>query len=82
MKKKYRCPCCGHHTFKNKPVGEYDICPVCFWEDDPFAYADPDEAGDCNQVSLNQAKENFKQFGTCHPDMVEHVRKPTEDELP
>jgi hypothetical protein len=31
--KKHKCPCCGYHTLKAK--GKYDICPVCFWEDDP-----------------------------------------------
>ena len=34
---KYRCPCCGYFTY-NVPANEdcgY-ICPVCFWENDPF----------------------------------------------
>jgi hypothetical protein len=26
------CPCCGFRTFEWR--GEYDICPVCKWEDD------------------------------------------------
>ncbi|KFE72014.1 hypothetical protein DB31_0275 [Hyalangium minutum] len=26
------CPCCGFRTFLWR--GEYDICPVCMWEDD------------------------------------------------
>lgn len=30
----YKCPCCGFYTFKQKPAGSYDICPVCFGEDD------------------------------------------------
>ena len=33
---KYKCPCCGFYTFDEKPNGNYDICPVCFWEDDPI----------------------------------------------
>ena len=35
--KKYQCPCCGYFTY-NVPANEdcgY-ICPVCFWENDPF----------------------------------------------
>lgn len=31
---KYRCPCCGFFTLDER--GGYDICPVCFWEDDAF----------------------------------------------
>lgn len=27
-----RCPCCGFRTFEWR--GEYDVCPVCLWEDD------------------------------------------------
>ena len=33
---KYKCPCCGFYTFDEKLNGNYDICPVCFWEDDPI----------------------------------------------
>lgn len=29
---KYICLCCGNRTLDSR--GEYDICPVCFWEDD------------------------------------------------
>jgi len=28
----YSCPCCGYLTLPER--GAYDICPVCFWEDD------------------------------------------------
>ncbi len=31
---KYACPCCGCLTLDER--GEYDICPVCFWEDDAY----------------------------------------------
>lgn len=79
--KKYKCPCCGYFTFDSKPDGNYDICPVCFWEDDPIAYDDPNEECDCNRVSLSQAKNNYAEFGACHKDMISHVRKPNIDEL-
>ncbi len=79
--KKYKCPCCGYFTFESKPDGNYDICHVCFWEDDPMAYDDPYEECCCNQVSLNQAKHNYAEFGACHKDMISHVRKPNADEL-
>ena len=31
---KYQCPCCGHYTLDDKPDNTFQICPVCFWEDD------------------------------------------------
>ena len=79
--KKYKCPCCGYFTFEDKPNGNYDICPVCFWEDDPMAYDEPSEEFCCNRVSLLQAKDNYLAFGACRIDMVCHVRKPNVDEL-
>lgn len=36
--KKYKCLCCGYITLETR--GEYDICPVCFWEDDAYLYFD------------------------------------------
>ena len=57
---KYACPCCLYYTFEEKPSGTYDICPVCYWEDDIVQLADPDFSGGANDVSLNLAKENFK----------------------
>jgi hypothetical protein len=27
-----KCPCCGYLTLPRR--GEYDVCPVCLWEDD------------------------------------------------
>ena len=61
--------------------GEYDICPVCFWEDDLDQIEDPDLEEQANTVSLNQARENYKKFGACEEDMLKHVRPPKEDEL-
>jgi len=28
------CPCCEFKTFDKNSRGNYEICPVCFWEDD------------------------------------------------
>ena len=78
-KLKYKCPCCGYYTLDN--LGEYDICPICYWEDDAFQSENPDHDGMSNGVSLNQARENYKKFGACEEDMLKHVRPPKEDEL-
>lgn len=32
--RKFTCPCCGCLTLDER--GGYDICPVCFWEDDAY----------------------------------------------
>ena len=32
--KKLRCLCCGYRTIEVR--GRFEICPICFWEDDPY----------------------------------------------
>lgn len=54
---KFKCPCCGFYTLESR--GNYEICPVCFWEDDEVQESEPDMRGGANQASLNEARENF-----------------------
>lgn len=77
---RFDCPCCGYKTFNHKPDGSYDICAVCFWEDDPIQLSDPDYEGGANRVSLKQGQRNFAEFGACEKEMVQNVRQPTDDE--
>lgn len=77
----YTCPCCGYKTFHTPPPGAFEICPICFWEDDDIQRDDPDYAGGANHPSLRQAQSNFKEFGASKIEMQKYVRKPTpEDE--
>lgn len=78
---KYKCPCCGFYTFEHRPNGSYDLCDVCYWEDDPIQLDDPDFDGGANRVSLRTARENFLRFGACEEEVIPYVRKPKEDEL-
>ena len=68
-------------TLTGKPKSGYAICPVCFWEDDPSAYEEPDEAFGCNGVSLAQARENFQKFGACREEMRKYTRVPKAEEM-
>ena len=60
-----RCPCCGCKTLGER--GGYEICPVCFWEDDGQDDADADEVrgGPNGDLSLAQARANFRAFAAC-----------------
>lgn len=51
------CPCCGNHTISE--LGNYEICPVCLWEDDPAQLSDPNYVGGANPCSLNQARQEW-----------------------
>lgn len=77
---KYKCPCCGFYTFEKRPNGNYDICEVCFWEDDSSHPEDVHFVVGANKVSLLQARENFLTFGACEEEMIPYVRKPKKDE--
>lgn len=77
---KFTCPCCGYKTFSAKPNGSYDICEVCFWEDDQTQLGDPDYEGGANKVSLRQGQKNFVEFGACEREMINNVRQPTNEE--
>lgn len=79
---KYPCPCCGYLTFSVKPGGTFDICPVCYWEDDDLSIEEPNTIFDINKVSLNKARDNFKSIGACREEDVPYVRKPYEYEIP
>jgi hypothetical protein len=48
------CPCCGSRVLTRS--GEYEICGVCGWEDDPAQASDPDLRGGANKPSLKQAR--------------------------
>ena len=82
MKTKYVCPCCGFLTLDAEPPGTYEICPVCFWEDDPVQFKDLDYEGGANEVSLRVARQNFKLFGACEKGSVKYTRKPKLSEIP
>lgn len=78
----YACPCCGYMTLDERPPGTFDICSVCFWEDDRQQFEDPDLAGGANRVSLREARENFKRFGAREERFRHEVRSPLPHEIP
>jgi hypothetical protein len=67
------CPCCGYLVYEEAP-GSYDICPICFWEDDIVQLAFPDMAGGANKCSLITAQRHFAEFGACELRLKAHVR--------
>jgi hypothetical protein len=81
-RRRLACLCCGHPTRTEKTSGAFEICPVCFWEDDSVQSADPGYAGGANAVSLLEARRNFREFGASERQDLEHVRPPRPDEVP
>ena len=57
----YKCPCCKSAYFEKN--GDYNICPVCNWENDKTQNADPEYRGGANSLCLNEAIVQYrKQF--------------------
>lgn len=77
---KYPCPCCGHLVYHESP-GSYEICPVCFWEDDAtqLEYATT-LAGGANQPTLLETQRNYAELGACESRLLAYVRRPRPDE--
>jgi Cysteine-rich CPCC len=78
----FPCPCCGYLTFDEEPCGGFEICPVCYWEDDYVQNNDPIYKGGANGISLNDAKLNYYKYGAIKKEFSKKVRKPLPDESP
>jgi hypothetical protein len=78
----FRCPCCGYLTLSERDG--YDICPVCFWEDDGQDDHDADviRGGPNGQLSLTQARANYRRVGACEERFIDKARPPRAEELP
>ena len=47
-------PVCGRSN-----VEEYDICPVCNWENDPVQLLHPSTSRGANQMTLEEARKAY-----------------------
>ena len=73
---KLECPCCHNVTLGER--GAWEICPVCFWEDDGQDDPRADEVwgGPNYELSLTAARENYKKDGACSERYKQFVRLP------
>lgn len=54
-----KCPVCGKYEFAQD--NDFDVCDVCGWENDGVQLDDPDYEGGANEMSLNEAREAYRQ---------------------
>lgn len=73
MSEPLTCACCGYRTLAGARGG-YEICPICFWEDDPVQINDPHSRGGANTVSLVDAQTTFQAHGWSDRVYAERVR--------
>ena len=69
------CPCCGYATLSGE--ADFEICSICFWEDDGQDDPNADEAvGGPNKVSLTQGRLNFLEIGASDLKDLQYCRSP------
>jgi hypothetical protein len=78
--KSFRCPCCKSRTLRGR--GHFELCPVCWWEDDGQDEADAERVlgGPNGELSLRRAQANFQKFGAAEEIFKDRVRPPQPDE--
>jgi hypothetical protein len=79
---KFKCYCCNYFTLAEPAGNTFQLCPVCFWEDDGIQSDDPSYRGGANRESLTEAKENFLKYGASNMKVKDLVRVPNKYELP
>ena len=68
----HQCPCCDYVTLPER--AEWQICPVCFWEDAGEDIENLDGPCPSNSgMTLRQGRANFQKLGACEEGMVKHV---------
>lgn len=69
---KTQCDCCDYFTIDNG--ADYEICPICFWEQDAFGVSEPEaDSGANHGLTLREGRSNFLKHGACAPEFVEKV---------
>ena len=78
--RRFACPCCRYATLAGR--GHFEICPVCFWEDDGQDDHDATVArgGPNGALSLEDERRNYLAFGACDERSKVHVRPPRLEE--
>jgi hypothetical protein len=74
-----RCPCCLCTTLSQR--AGFEICPVCFWEDDGQDEHDAHvvRGGPNGSLSLSEARNNYRRFGASQelqPAVAGNAAKP------
>jgi len=64
----------------DEPPGSWDICPICFWEDDISQLRFVDMGGGANRPALVDAQHNHASFGCSERRLLSHVRPPADSE--
>jgi len=57
----FPCPCCSYRSLAER--SDYNICPVCYWEDN--GARKPEQFSGPNHMTLGEGQVNFALYGAC-----------------
>lgn len=82
MSKRIACEVCGYYTLFRNSAEHSEVCPVCYWEDDPLHAKDHRCQGSCNGQTMEEAQTNYSKVGACCIAELPYVRFPLAEEFP
>lgn len=66
----YVCPVCRQYKF----AGAFDICEVCFWENDDLQCDDAELSGGANRLCLNDYRKWWQTLEEIMPKVIEECK--------
>lgn len=72
----HQCPCCDYFSLAKR--GSYDICQVCYWEDDGQGLGQLDDVSRPNHITLREGRLNFARCGAADLAAVSLVASESE----
>ena len=70
MKPRFYCVVCGYRTLESEH--NWDICPICFWEDDVVGGIDTTSSAN-EGMWISEAQANFIKFGAVSERLRAHA---------
>lgn len=76
MKPRHKCNCCGCYTLVGTEEDiAWDICPVCYWEND-VSGENPEEYSGANHLTLAEGRANLWNFSISNRNTLAVEVKP------
>jgi hypothetical protein len=75
---KYTCVICGYRTLDSRC--DWDICPICFWEDDVLLKKGDTKSPANGELRVSEAQANYMVYRCCSKEHLRFVRQPLSTE--
>ncbi len=66
----YLCPICKKHQFSDS----FEICPICFWENDGYQFDNPNYYGGAINLCFNDYKRRWEKLSNIMPVLMKKYK--------